>query len=156
MKYFEAGERQFIFFERKSFPRLGDRERHEITNNWGDVKLKTPSAFNGGIYCCNGVLELGKFAFFGVNHSDYATYKWAKDNKLLIPGAYTMGTGTYLYDLSRRSFVFGRRTDKVSTDPNTISVASGGVVEYKMNMKVRMGKFLDFLSAQSVKESLEI
>lgn len=153
MKYIEAAGKKLIFIERGGFPKLSTNERMLVQQDW-EHKNREGHLFNGGIYCCNGLIQMGNLVLAWVNSSDYATYVWARKNKLPIPGAYAMGTGTFIYDPDQ-GYAFAVRTKNVAFDDHTISATSGGVIEHIPSQKPRMKKFLNFVRGQANRETRE-
>lgn len=105
--------------------------------------------FNGIVFSCNQFVDDGQRLFFNLNSVDYATYKWARDNKHPIPGTYAMGNGMLLFDPKRKAYVLLQRSNGVAFDKGKIS-GIGGVLDFQEG--VNMAGFLGYVRQQTLKE----
>ena len=152
-KYFEQPKIDFVIEDQ--YPMLDGGKMAEISEHWRRVSAGT-NMFPGGVWCAHYMVEKGNEITLMVNRSDYAVYKFARDKKEKIVGAYTMGTGVLVYDEDREAFVFGRRSkDGVGFDGGMISVF-GGVVDWdntqEREVAVKEDEFLEMILEQAKKE----
>ncbi|MEK7154889.1 MAG: hypothetical protein AAB697_02055 [Patescibacteria group bacterium] len=150
--YFEAGTRDFLFYRKEGFPKVTETDRLGIERHWQELQKKNPTGlFNGQIYSCNAFDDDGHRLAIGVNQVDYKTYKWARDKKRLIPGAYTMGNCMLLFDPKRESFTLLQRSSGVAFDTGKIS-GIGGVLDYK---QMDMRNFIGYVEQATIGEVAE-
>jgi hypothetical protein len=155
MIYYEAGEKQQInFVTRDEFPLLSTEQQAAVEPYWQELLVNKPDLFNGPLYACNGIVsETAEHIIFGINQTDYATYKYMRDHGILAVGTYAIGDGTFIYQRSDDSFVFLERTDKVGFDEGTIS-GTGGALSVP-NHPVADHDFMQFISDHARQETAE-
>ena len=136
--YYEAGV-GFRFKIEDDFPRLSVEQKRGIGEHWRQIS-KGKNMFPGGVWCAHQV-EKNSGLEIKINRSDYAAYKWVRDNGFEIPGLYSMGTGVLVFDEDKGAFVFGVRSDTVAIDSGKIS-AFGGVIDWD-NTQREMEEILD-------------
>jgi len=100
---------------------------------------------------CNSFDDDGQRLAIGVNQTNYKTYKWARDGKRPLPGAYTMGNCMLLFDPRREAFTLLQRSSGVAFDIGKIS-GIGGVLDYK---QVDMRNFAAYIEQATVDEVIE-
>ena len=152
ISYYQSGQRTLTFYLRKGFPKLTDEGRVDIDDYWQAMLLKSPTGlFNGEIYSCNTFEDNGQTLSIGVNKVDYKTYKWARDHKLPLRGAYGIGNGMLLFDPKRNAFTLLKRSETVAFDKAKISVI-GGVLSYK---QVGVSNFERHIKEATIEEVFE-
>ncbi len=150
--YFEAGERELSFYRNNGFPKMTEANRLGVEKHWQEMRRMNPTGlFNRQIYSCNAFDDDGQRLAIGVNPVDYKTYKWARDGKRLIPGAYVMGNCMFLFDPRKEAFTLLQRSGGVAFDAGKIS-GIGGVLDYK---QVDMRDFARYVEQATVDEIVE-
>jgi hypothetical protein len=149
-RYFEAST-GFNFVVEDEYPKLNNQQWVDSAVHWRKVS-NGKNMFPGGIWCAHDFKE----GNVGVNRSDYAVYKWARDNHLELPGTYTMGTGIMVFDEDREAFGFAVRSDNVGFDKGKISLSCGGVVDWDNTQQsveeVTGDMFMGMVNEQAEKE----
>ena len=140
------------FYRNETFPKMTMVDKLGVEKHWQKMRRKNPTGlFNGQIYSCNAFDDDGQRLAIGVNPVDYKTYKWARDGKRLIPGAYVMGNCMFLFDPRREVFTLLQRSGSVAFDAGKIS-GIGGVLDYK---QVDMRDFARYVEQATVDEVVE-
>lgn len=151
ISYFEVGSRSLVFYKKGGFPKVTEADSLEIEKHWQELQKNPSGLFNGQIYSCNSFDDDGRQLAIGVNRVDYKTYKWARDRKCPLPGAYTMGNCMFLFDPRRQAFTLLQRSSGVAFDTGKIS-GIGGVLDYK---PTDMRKFAEYVKQATINEVAE-
>lgn len=152
--YYEAGT-GFNFKVEDKFPKLSNQQKEEIGKHWQQVS-RGSTMFPGGVWCAHSVnTGPGRELNIEVNRSDYAVYKYTRDNGLEIPGTYSIGVGTLVYDEEKEAYVFAERSGEVGFDKRKISMF-GGVVDWDNTQRepkeVKEVDFMEMIREQAQKE----